>query len=169
MAGSLQGSGTCRRLSWSGDVTREVDLIEEVARLYGLDKFPARLPAAKQPAARLEYAEAEDRLRERLIGLGYQEIITIPIVDEASDVVFRDANAAPARIANPLAEDASVMRSTGVVAMVSTLEWNLNHGQRNVRLFEIGKAYGWDGTEPVETRVLTLGAPGQAREKGMAA
>ena len=92
-------------------------LIEEVARLYGVDKFPARLPAAKLPAARLEYAEAEDRLRESLIGLGYQEIITIPIVDEASDAVFRAESAAPARIANPLAEDASVMRSTGAVTM----------------------------------------------------
>jgi phenylalanyl-tRNA synthetase beta chain len=164
---SLLAAWTCRRPSWRGDVTREIDLIEEVARLHGLDKFPARLPAARLPAGRLEYAEAEDRLRERLIGLGYQEIITIPIVDEASDVMFRDANSAPARIANPLAEDACVMRSTGVVTMVSTLERNLNHGQRNVRLFEIGKRYGWNGTEPVETRVLTLGATGLAREKGI--
>ena len=158
----------CRRPSWRGDVTREIDLIEEVARLHGLDKFPARLPAARLPARRLEDAEAEDRLRERLLGLGYQEIITIPIVDEASDVVFRDVNATPARIANPLTTDASVMRSTGVVTMVSALEWNLNHGQRNVRLFEFGKAYGWNGTEPVETVVLTLGATGLSREKGIA-
>ena len=164
----LQAAWQCRRPSWRGDVTREIDLIEEIARLYGLDKFPARLPPARLPAAPLEYAEAEERLRERLIGLGYQEIITIPIVDELSDAVFRDAHAAPARIANPLAEDASVMRSTGAVTMVSTLEWNLNHGQRNVRLFEFGKAYRWNGSEPVETRVLTLGATGLAREKGIA-
>ncbi len=167
-AGSLRAAWKCRRPSWRGDVTREIDLIEEVARLYGLDKFPARLPASRLPASRLEYAEAEDQLRERLIGLGYQEIITIPIVNEASDAVFRDANTAPARIANPLAEDASVMRSTGVVTMVSTLEWNLNHGQRNVRLFEIGRTYRWNGTKPVETRLLTLGATGLAREKGIA-
>ena len=159
---------TCRRPSWRGDVTREVDLIEEVARIYGLDKFPARLPPAKQPAARLETAEAEDRLRELLIGLGYQEIITIPIVDEPSDALFRSENAVPARIANPLAEDASVMRSTCAVSMARALEWNLNHGQRNVRLFEFGKTYGWDGTAPVETRVLTVGATGLGREKGVA-
>ena len=102
------------------------------------------------------------------MGLGYQEVITIPIVDEASDVVFRAESVAPVRIANPLAEDASVMRSTGIVTMVSTLGWNLNHGQRNVRLFEFGKVYRWNGTEPVETRVLTLGATGLAREKGIA-
>ena len=71
-AESLTAAWSCRRPSWRGDVTREIDLIEEVARLYGVDKFPPRLPAAKLPAARLDYAEAEDRLRERLIGLGYQ-------------------------------------------------------------------------------------------------
>jgi phenylalanyl-tRNA synthetase beta chain len=158
----------CRRPSWRGDVTREVDLVEEVARIYGVDKFPARLPAAKLPAARLEHAEADDRLREILIGLGYQEIITIPIVDEPSDAMFRSDNATPARISNPLAEDASVMRSTGAVTMSRTLEWNLNHGQRNVRLFEFGEKYGWNGTRPVETRILTLGATGLAREKGIA-
>jgi phenylalanyl-tRNA synthetase beta chain len=60
------------------------------------------------------------------------------------------------------------MRSTGAITMARTLEWNLNHGQRNVRLFEFGKTYGWDGTKPIETRVLTLGATGLAREKGVA-
>ncbi|MBZ5644858.1 MAG: phenylalanine--tRNA ligase subunit beta [Acidobacteriia bacterium] len=167
-AESLQAVWTCRRPSWRGDVMREIDLIEEVARLYGIENFPARLPAAKLPAARLEYAEAEDRLRERLIGLGYQEIITIPIVEESADALFRAENASPARIANPLAEDASVMRSTGAVTMAATLEWNLNHGQRNLRLFEFGRTYGWNGSEPVETRILTLGATGLAREKNVA-
>jgi phenylalanyl-tRNA synthetase beta chain len=167
-AGSPEAAWKCRRPSWRGDVAREVDLIEEVARIYGVDKFPARLPAAKLPAARLEYAEADDRLREILIGLGYQEIITIPIVDEPSDTMFRPENAAPARIANPLAEDTSVMRSTGAITMARTLEWNLNHGQRNVRLFEFGKTYRWNGAQPVETRVVTLGATGLAREKGVA-
>jgi phenylalanyl-tRNA synthetase beta chain len=167
-AGSPEAVWKCKRPSWRGDVAREVDLVEEVARIYGVDKFPARLPAAKLPAARLESAEADDRLREILIGLGYQEIITIPIVDESSDAMFRPEGAAPARIANPLAEDASVMRSTGAVTMARTLEWNLNHGQRNVRLFEFGKTYGWNGTQPVETRIVTLGATGLAREKGVA-
>ena len=167
-ADSPAAAWACRRPSWRGDVAREVDLVEEVARIYGVDKFPPRLPAAKLPAARLEYAEADERLRETLIGLGYQEIITIPIVDEPSDAMFRPEGAAPARIANPLAEDASVMRSTGAITMARTLEWNLNHGQRNVRLFEFGKTYGWKGTQAVETRVLTLGATGLAREKGVA-
>lgn len=166
-AGSLMAAWECRRSSWRQDVSREIDLVEEVARHYGFDKFPARLPAAKQPAARLEHAEAEDRLRERLIGLGYQEIMSIPLVDPERDAIFRAEGVVPARMVNPLAEDASVLRTSGVVTMATALEWNLNHGQRNVRLFEIGRTYRLNGAEPVETRILTLGATGEAREKGV--
>jgi phenylalanyl-tRNA synthetase beta chain len=105
-------------------------------------------------------------VRERLVALGYHEIVTIPHVDPEHDAVFRAEGVAPARLSNPLAEDASLLRSTGVVTMAAALEWNLNHGQRNVWLFEIGKTYRVIGAEPVETRVLTIGATGLAREKG---
>ncbi len=72
-----------------------------------------------------------------------------------------------ARMANPLSEEAGVLRSTGLVTMAAALEWNLNHGQRNVRLFEIGRQYRLNGSSPVETRVLTIGATGDAREKNL--
>ena len=146
-------------------MTRGIDLIEEAARHYGYDKFPPRLPPAKRPAHRLPHAEALDRLRERVIALGYREIVAIPLVDARRDEIFRAEGVAPAVIGNPLAEDASVMRSNGVVSMIDALEWNLNHGQRNLRLFEIGKAYGLRDGEPSETPVLTLGATGLARDK----
>jgi phenylalanyl-tRNA synthetase beta chain len=113
----------------------------------------------------LPHAEALDRLRERVVALGYQEIVAIPLVDSRRDEIFRAEGVAPAVIGNPLAEDASVMRSTGIVSMLGTLEWNLNHGQRNLRLFEIGKTYELRDGEPVETPILTLGATGFAREK----
>ena len=164
-AGSILAVWGCTQPSWRQDVTRGIDLIEEVARHYGYDKFPPRLPPAKKPAKRQPHAEALDRLRERVIALGYQEIVTIPIVDARRDEIFRAEGVAPAEISNPLAEDASVMRSNGIVGMVDALEWNLNHGQRNLRLFEIGKAYELRGGEPTETLVLTLGAAGLAREK----
>jgi phenylalanyl-tRNA synthetase beta chain len=149
-------------------VTREVDLIEEVVRHFGLDKFKARMPVARTTAARLPNAEIEDRLRERLTGLGYQEILTIPLVDPARDAVFRAEADVPVHIANPLAEDASVMRTTGISGMLGALEWNLNRGQRNLRLFEIARAYRWNGAAPEERPILTIGATGMAREKSVA-
>jgi phenylalanyl-tRNA synthetase beta chain len=164
-AGSLVAAWECRQPSWRRDVTRGIDLVEEVARHYGYDKFPPRLPPAKLPAHRLPHAEAQDRLIERIVALGYQEVVEIPLVNKERDAIFRPADRAPAVIGNPLAEDASIMRSTGIVSMLNALEWNLNHGQRNLRLFEIGKAYELKNGEPVETSVLTLGATGLAREK----
>jgi len=163
--GSVLAVWGCQQPSWRRDVTREIDLIEEVARHYGYDKFPPRLPPARQPAGRRSHAGALDRVRERLMALGYQQIVAIPLVDRRRDEIFRAQGTTPAVIENPLAEDASVMRSNGTVSMVAALEWNLNHGQRNLRLFEIGKTYELRKGEPVETAVLTLGATGLACEK----
>ncbi|HKD52301.1 MAG TPA: phenylalanine--tRNA ligase subunit beta [Candidatus Acidoferrum sp.] len=165
--GSLLATWECTQPSWRAEVEREIDLIEEIARIHGLDKFSPRLPAARQGAARLAHHEAETRLRERLIGLGYREIVTIPHVAEERDALFRPAGVSPARLANPLSEEASVLKSTGIVTMAAALEWNLNHGQRHARLFEIGRQYRLQGDKSVETPVLTLGATGEAREKGL--
>jgi len=165
--GSLLAAWECTQPSWRAEVEREIDLIEEIARIYGLDKFAPRLPAARQGAARLPHYEAETRLRERLIGLGYREIVTIPHVAEERDALFRPDGVSPARLSNPLSEEANVLRSSGIVTMAGALEWNLNHGQRNVRLFEIASHYRLNGSESVETAVLTIGATGEAREKGL--
>ena len=165
--GSLLAAWECTQPSWRAEVEREIDLIEEVARIYGLDKFPPRLPAARQGAQRLPKFEPELRVRERLIGLGYREILTIPHMAEERDALFRPEGLTSARLANPLSEEASVLRSNGLVTMAAALEWNLNHGQRNVRLFEIGRSYRLEGSAPVEMPVLTIGATGEAREKGI--
>jgi phenylalanyl-tRNA synthetase beta chain len=165
--GSLLAAWECTQPSWRAEVAREIDLIEEVARIYGLDKFPPRLPAARQGAARLPHNESETRVRERLIGLGYREILTIPHVAEERDALFRPGNVQPARLVNPLSEEAGALKSTGLVTMAAAIEWNLNHGQRNVRVFEIGSHYRLNGSQSVETRVLTIGATGEAREKSL--
>jgi phenylalanyl-tRNA synthetase beta chain len=164
---SLLAAWECTQPSWRAEVEREIDLIEEVARVYGLDHFPPRLPASRAGAARLPHYEAETRLRERLIGLGYHEILTIPHVAEDRNELFRSADSTPAKLSNPLSEEAGVLKSTGAVTMASAIEWNLNHGQRNARLFEIGSHYRFVDGKPVETRILTMGATGAARPQAL--
>ena len=89
---------------------------------HRLDKFPPRLPAARNGAARLPQYEAETRLRERLIGLGYHEALTIPHVAEERNDLFRPADVVVAKLANPLSEEANVLRSTGAATMAGVIE-----------------------------------------------
>src|SRR5437899_1717289 len=166
-ADSLLAAWECHQPSWRADVEREIDLIEEVARVYGLDKFPPRWPASRAGAARWLHYEAEGRLRERLIGLGYHEVLTIPHVAEDRNELFRPPDALPAKLANPLSVEAGVLRSTGAVTLAAAIEWNLNHGQRNARLFEIGSHYRFVDGKPAETRVLSIGATGAARPQAL--
>ena len=165
--GSLLAAWECRQPSWRAEVEREIDLIEEIARIHGLDKFPPRLPAARQGASRLPHHQATLRLREKLVGLGYREILTVPHVAEDRDAFFRPPGVSPARLANPLSEEANVLRSTGIVTVTAAIEWNLNHGQRSARLFEICSRYRLDGSQSVETTVLTLGMTGDNGEKNI--
>jgi len=151
----LLASWECTQPSWRAEVEREIDLIEEIARVYGLEKFPPRLPAARTGAARLPQYESGSAVARALIGLGYREIVTIPHVDEQRDELFRPA---VWRRQNwrTLSEEASVLRSTGSVTMAAAIEWNLNHSQRSVKLFEIGRHYRFNGATPVETPVLAI-------------
>ncbi len=170
MAGSsdsLMATWRCRTTPWRVDIAREIDLIEEVARHYGYDQFPPRFPAAKQGSARLAHAEAEDRIRECMLALGYDEILAIPLVDESHDAPFRGEGVTPAVLGNPLSEEAATLRTSGLTNMLRALEWNLNRGQRNLRLYEIGKSYELREGKPHETRILTLAGTGLARQKGV--
>jgi phenylalanyl-tRNA synthetase beta chain len=166
-ANSLLAEWECTQPSWRAEVEREIDLIEEVARVYGLDHFPPRLPVSRAGAARLPHYEAETRLRERLIGLGYQEILSIPHVAEERNDLFHPPDGTAAKLSNPLSEEAGVLKSTGAVTMAAAIEWNLNHGQRSARLFEIGSQYRFLDGKPVESRVLSIGATGSARPQAL--
>ncbi|MGH9862323.1 MAG: phenylalanine--tRNA ligase subunit beta [Candidatus Acidiferrales bacterium] len=153
--------------SWRRDVTREVDLIEELARQHGYSKFPSRLPAARQPVVPLPHAAAESALRGNLEAQGYDEAVNFALLNPAEAELFLAPGEALARIHNPLSEELSVLRPTGVVSLVKTLLWNVNRGQRHLRLYEIGKAYTVRDAQWRERRVLTLAGTGLLREKSV--
>ena len=144
------------------DVGREVDLVEEVARHHGYDRLPARLRPAPPRVERDSVREKELTLSSLLVGLGYREIIPPAMVDPAENARFTDRP--PVALANPLSQDASALRSTPVPSMIRALRWNLDRGQSELRLFEVGKTYSprADGL-PEERRVLTLGLSGHRR------
>jgi len=148
--------------SFRPDVGREVDLIEEVARHFGYDRLPARLRPAPPRLERDTTRDKELAVSAILVGLGYREIIPSSMIDPEENARF--AECPPVVLANPLSQDASVLRSSAVPSMLRALRWNLDRDQSEVRLFEMGKTYTvrLDGS-PEERRVLTLGSTGRRR------
>ena len=144
------------------DVTREVDLVEEVARHYGYDKLPTRLRSAPPRVEKDLVREKELAISARLVALGYREIIPSSMVDPAENARFTDRP--PVVLANPLSQEASALRSSPIPSMLRALRWNLDRGQNDVRLFEVGKTYSprAEGLAD-ERRVLTLGLTGHRK------
>lgn len=145
--------------SYRLDVAREIDLIEEVARHYGYDRLPARVRSAPPRVDHNVLREKELALSTRLVALGYREIIPSSMVDPEENGRFTDRP--PVILANPLSQEASALRSTTLPSMLRALGWNLDRGQTDVRLFELGRTYSPRvGGLAEERRVLTLGLTG---------
>jgi phenylalanyl-tRNA synthetase beta chain len=144
------------------DVTREVGLIEEVARHFGYDRLPAQLRPAPPRVERDNFREKELTLYSLLVALGYHQIIASTMVDPEENARFTQRPVV--LVANPLSQDASALRSSAVPSMLHALRWNLDRNQSDVHLFEVGKTYAvGPGGSPEERRVLTLGATGHRR------
>jgi len=153
---------TVRIPSWRLDVEREIDLVEEVARLYGYDKFPNTLPAFAGSVIELPDAAKDAKLRSSLLALGYNEAVSLTFIAKENAAKFSSAEALA--LANPLSEEASVMRTTLVPSMLDMLAWNLNRGIDNVRLFEAGHVYQKHGEKSAEPKRICVGATGSALE-----
>jgi phenylalanyl-tRNA synthetase beta chain len=154
--------------SWRLDVEREIDLIEEIARLHGYDKFENTLPAYRGAVVELPHAEMDETLRRRALALGYNEAVSLTFISHGDAEKFSSAAAgfsAGGRVLeleNPLSEEASVMRTSLVPGMLDMLAWNLNRDVAEARLFEMGSVYELSSGERVEPRRACLGATAAA-------
>ena len=146
--------------SWRLDVEREIDVIEEIARLHGYDKFENTLPAFSGAVVEPSHAAMDAALRTRALALGYNEAVSLTFISHADAERFSSASVL--ELENPLSEEASVMRTSMVPGMLDMLAWNLNRDSENVRLFEMGRAYEMCGAERVEPARACLGATSAA-------
>jgi phenylalanyl-tRNA synthetase beta chain len=146
--------------SWRLDVEREIDVIEEIARLHGYDKFTNRLPAYVGAVVELPDAEKEKKLRTSLLALGYDEAISLTFISHRDAEQF--SSVPVIELANPLSEEASVMRTSMVPGMMNMLAYNLNRGSNKVRLFEAGNVFEAAGEKTAEFKRICMGATGSA-------
>ncbi len=142
---------------WRGDVTREEDLIEEVARCAGYEQLPVTFPPLTAPPAPPDPRLRRDReVRDVLVGLGCAECVTFTFIERAAAQPFDEA---PVAIANPLSETFAVLRPSLLPGLIDSLSHNRRREQHDLRLFEVGtrftQAHG-------ETRTVAIGLAGQA-------
>lgn len=132
------------------DIEIEVDLIEEIARLHGYDTIPSRPPCATlNMLPQTESSRPLSRVRRILADRGFQEVINFAFVEEAWELDFGD-NLTPIRLANPIASQMSVMRSTLIGGLVANVQSNLKRKQNRVRVFETGRCFFRDAAgQPV--------------------
>ena len=146
--------------SWRLDVEREIDVIEEIARIHGYDNFPNTLPAFSGGVIDPPDAAKNAKVRSSLLGLGYNEAVSLTFISHDDAKQFSPAPVL--ELANPQSEEASVMRTSLVPGMLNMLAWNLNRGVDNARLFESGHVYEPVSSGSTEPLRLCIGATGQA-------
>jgi len=148
--------------SWRLDLEREIDLIEEVARVYGYNKFANTLPSFSGVVKEQPHAGQERVIRETLRSLGYSEAISSTFTSAEEASAFGEAAAGAVAIGNPLSEEAGMLRPALTPGMATMLAHNLKRDVSVVRLFELGTVFTGSTAEVKEETGLAIGATGAA-------
>lgn len=134
--------------SYRFDLEIEEDFIEEIARIYGFDRIPTRLPVAlANIQVQHEQHQGPHALRARMAALDYQEVINFAFVEDSWEKNYA-GNDDPIRLLNPIASQLAVMRSTLIGGLLDNIEHNAHHRQSRVRVFELGRVFMRDATVP---------------------
>ncbi len=144
------------------DVSREVDLIEEIARIHGYEKLPSVRPAitmGTRPVS--ESRVTESRLRSVLVDRDYQEVITYSFIDPTWQAML-DPGVTPLLLTNPIAADMAAMRTNLWAGLLQTIVYNQNRQQTRVRVFEIGRSFLPQTDGIAQERMLAGAVTGEA-------
>ena len=137
--------------SWRLDLEREIDLIEEVARVYGYNRFANTLPAFGEGVRALPWVEKEAAVRGTMLAAGFHEAIGSTFCSAAEGALTAPQPSLVVPLGNPLSEEAGVLRPSLVPGMLAMVAGNLNRDVNDVRLFELGTVFSGT-TEKVDER-----------------
>ncbi|HEO66053.1 MAG TPA: phenylalanine--tRNA ligase subunit beta [Spirochaetes bacterium] len=154
--------------SFKTDVYREIDVVEEIVRIYGYDNIPETIPPLNLNPDNLDTKESiETRIQNALIGFGLNEIVNYSFTSEKElkSLYFPHNNLIQTK--NPLTADNESLRNGLFHGMFTTILHNINHGNRYGSFFEIGDIFYRDGDRLVEQKKLSIALYGYAHEKGL--
>ncbi|WP_448216570.1 phenylalanine--tRNA ligase subunit beta [Endozoicomonas sp. 2B-B] len=145
MSSIAEGEWSVSVPSWRFDISIEEDLVEELGRIYGYERLPETIPTALLKLKQVnENRVKEADIRRILVARGYQEAVSFSFIDPQLHQLF-DPGREPVVLANPIASDLSVMRTSLLPGLVKTVSYNLNRQQSRVRLFETGQTFVREG------------------------
>jgi phenylalanyl-tRNA synthetase beta chain len=151
--------------SWRLDLEREIDLIEEVARVYGYNRFANTLPEFGEGVQALPWATKETTVRSALLAAGFHEAISSTFCSAAEGALTAPQPALVVPLGNPLSEEAGVLRPSLVPGMLTMVAGNLNRDVSDIRLFEMGMVFGGTTDKVDERPALAFGAVGALPEE----
>ena len=149
---STESGWTITAPSYRHDMAYEADLVEEVARVFGYDRIPIKLPnlVPSSPIAREGDIDIS-AMRRTMIARDYNETISYSFIDPEWDADYGSGET-PVILANPLSENLSVMRTSLLPGLLNSAVLNVNRQVDRIRLFEIGSTYRLSGKETIETQ-----------------
>jgi phenylalanyl-tRNA synthetase beta chain len=150
--------------SFRADLGREIDLIEEVARVIGMERVPSRLAGLFVSASEPDKAHDDAmRIRRALAGAGFSEARTLTMVRSGTEVVSGGVPVEGViRIKNPLGEDHACLRTSLIPNLIESVSRNVRAGAGAVKLFEIGRVFLAPGDERVHLGLIATGAVAEA-------
>jgi phenylalanyl-tRNA synthetase beta chain len=152
--------------SWRLDLDREIDLIEEVARVYGYNRFANTLPQFGEGVRALPWAEKESEVRQTLLSAGFHEAIGSTFYSGSEAALTAPQPGLTVPLGNPLSEEAGVLRPSLVPGMLTMIAGNLHRDVSDVRLFELGTVFSGTTDKVEERPALAFGATGSLPEQG---
>ena len=144
--------------SWRADLHREIDLVEEVARIYGYDKIPEDCQVPLRASSRSNVDRVLERIRCTLTAVGFDEVVTASAVDEKTNSVFSPWTAAdPIRCDTPMLRGAALLRRTLIPSILGVQRTNENLANERIELFEVARVYQLGADQlPTEEEMIAL-------------
>jgi len=143
--------------SYRVDLLKEIDIIEDVARIYGYENIPNTLPNAGLSAAKIAGTGLlREKMRNILTNNSFLEVLNYSFISPSTfEITVSDINQG-LRLLNPLTEEQSIMRQSLIPGLLGTLQYNLHHNNRNIKIFEIGRIFTPDDKK-IEEKELIAG------------
>ena len=152
--------------SWRLDLEREVDLIEEVARVYGYNRFANTLPTFAGTVIELPHATRESTLRRLLLAAGFHEAITTTFCSAAEAGLFAPLPSMSVAMDNPLNAEAGMLRPSLLPGLVTAVDQSLNRNIADIRLFETGTVFSGSTDRVDEKLALAFVVSGELPSSG---